>query len=118
MFLLLPFIMVFLTLIQPMIHYGLHFVFPVVLAYIFCSKNWKQVSVVLLATMTVDLDHLFADPIFYSNRCSIGFHILHQYWAIGLYMLMLFFQKTRIVGIGLLLHMVTDFIDCWMMNLS
>lgn len=106
----------FIHFIQPFIHYGLHFVFPVLLAYIFYQKNWKQVSIILLATMLVDLDHLFANPIFDSNRCSIGFHVLHQYWAIILYAFMLLFQKTRIIGIGLLLHMATDFIDCLMMR--
>ena len=33
----------------------------------------------MMATMLVDLDHLFADPIYDPDRCSIGFHPLHQY---------------------------------------
>ena len=62
--------------------------------------------------MLVDLDHLLADPIFDPKRCSIGFHPLHSYVAIGLYPILLFFKKTRAVGVGLLFHMLTDFIDC------
>jgi hypothetical protein len=61
--------------------------------------------------MLVDLDHLLATPIFDSHRNSIGFHYLHSYPAIGFYVVLLFFKKTRIVGIGLLLHMFTDFQD-------
>lgn len=63
--------------------------------------------------MLVDLDHLLANPIFDPNRCSINFHPLHTYWAIGLYVVLLFFKRTRIIGIGLLMHMLTDQIDCW-----
>lgn len=62
--------------------------------------------------MLVDVDHLWANPIFDPNRCSIGFHFLHSYPAIGVYVLGLFFKQTRVVAIGLVLHMITDGIDC------
>ena len=65
--------------------------------------------------MLADLDHLLADPIFDPNRCSIGFHPLHSGIAIGIYVLMLLFTKVRIVGIGLLIHMALDYLDCLMM---
>lgn len=66
--------------------------------------------------MLVDLDHLFAYPIFDPNRCSINFHFLHTYYAMAVYVLLLFFKKPfRIIGIGLLFHMLTDYIDCLMM---
>lgn len=66
--------------------------------------------------MLVDLDHLLATPIFSPNRCSINFHPLHTYYAIGVYVIMLFFKKPyRWIAIGLLMHMVTDGIDCLMM---
>jgi len=94
------------------VHYFLHFVFPVFIALIFYRKDWKKVYLILLATMLVDLDHLFADPIFDPNRASIGFHVLHSYFAIAVYFLMLFFKgNIRIIGIGLLFHMLTDFQD-------
>jgi len=66
----------------------------------------------MLLTMLVDLDHLLATPIFDPNRCSIGFHLLHSYIAIPVYFGMCLFPKTRIIGIGLTLHMLTDYIDC------
>jgi len=63
--------------------------------------------------MLVDLDHLLSTPIFEANRCSINFHILHTYYAMLVYVLLLFFRKPfNIIGIGLLFHMLTDFIDC------
>ncbi len=66
----------------------------------------------MLATMLVDLDHLFANPIFDPGRCSINFHPLHTYWAMGVYVMLLFFKKTRIIAVGLLFHMLSDYIDC------
>ena len=66
--------------------------------------------------MLVDLDHLLATPIFDPNRCSIGFHPLHSYYAIIIYLLGLFFLKGkyRIIAIGLLFHMFTDWQDCYL----
>lgn len=100
------------------IHYGLHFLAPGLIAYVFYRSNWKKAWLLLLLTMLVDLDHLLADPIFDPNRCSINFHYLHTYWAMMVYVGMLFFSKTRIFGIGLLFHMLTDFIDCQMHQIS
>lgn len=73
----------------------------------------------MIATMLVDLDHLFSDPIFDPTRCSINHHILHTYPAMAVYALLLIFPKTRIVAVGLLFHMLTDFQDClWSENLN
>ena len=102
-------------MLQSLVHYSLHFVLPFFIAYYFFRTRWKWVVMVLLATMLVDVDHLFATPIFDGTRCSIGFHLLHSYWIIPLYFFLLFFKKTRVVGIGLVLHMATDYLDClWM----
>ena len=62
--------------------------------------------------MLVDADHLLATPIFDPDRCSIGYHPLHSYYAIVLYFVLLFFPKTRIIAVGLLFHMFTDWQDC------
>jgi len=71
----------------------------------------------MLLTMIVDLDHLFANPIYQADRCSINFHPLHSYYAISVYIIMIFIRKPfNIIGIGLLLHMLTDFFDCLMHN--
>lgn len=64
--------------------------------------------------MLVDADHLLATPIFEKNRCSINFHPLHSYFAMGIYSIGLFLKKTRILCIALLFHMLTDFIDCYL----
>ena len=93
-------------------HYGLHFIFPAIIAFIFFKKQWVKVYLLFIATMLVDLDHLLATPIFYPNRCSINFHPLHSYFAIGIYVLGTFLKPTRIVAIGLLLHMIADAVDC------
>ena len=96
------------------IHYGLHFIFTAIIAFIFFRKNWKKVYLIFIVTMLIDLDHLFTTPIFDSYRCSINFHPLHSYVAIVIYFIGTFFTKTRIVAIGLLLHILADFVDCYL----
>ena len=76
-----------------------------------------KVYLIMLFTMIVDLDHLFANPIYQAERCSINFHPLHSYYAISVYIIMIFIRKPfNIIGMGLLLHMLTDFFDCLMHN--
>ena len=70
----------------------------------------------MMATMAVDLDHLMANPIYDPNRCSIGFHPLHRTLPICIYLLLMCFPKTRLVGAGLSLHMLLDSIDCQVTN--
>ena len=96
------------------LHYSLHFFLPLIIAILFFKKEWKKVYVIMMLTMLVDLDHLLADPIYQADRCSINFHPLHSYYAIALYFIMSFFRKPfNIIGIGLVLHMIADFTDCF-----
>ena len=99
------------------IHYSLHFLLPLLIAFLCFRKDWKKVYLIMLLTMIVDLDHLLANPIYQADRCSINFHPLHSYYAIVVYMIMVFLKRPfNIIGIGLLLHMLTDFSDCLMQN--
>ena len=110
----------FLQIFHPVLHYSLHLLFPGLIARVIFKKKWKSAWVIMIATMLVDLDHLLANPIFDPNRCGIGFHPLHSYYAISFYFLMLFIRNIyiRIIAIGLLLHMFTDIQDCiWIMFL-
>lgn len=79
---------------------------------LFYRNGWKIAYLVLIGTMLVDIDHLLADPIYDANRCSIGFHPLHQYGMIVLYALLSALPKTRLIGLGLLIHMALDALDC------
>lgn len=97
------------------IHIALHFLVPaVVVRFGFQHHRWRAWWVMVL-TMLVDLDHLLAVPIFDPDRCSLGFHPLHCIPAIGAYLLMLLFPSLRLMGLGLVIHMALDAIDClWM----
>jgi hypothetical protein len=66
----------------------------------------------MMLTMLVDVDHLLATPIYDPMRCSIGFHPLHSLYAIAAYIGFIFYSKTRIIGLGLIIHMILDTIDC------
>jgi hypothetical protein len=79
---------------------------------VFFRKNWKKAYLIMILTMLVDADHLLASPIFEPDRCSINFHPLHSYVAIGFYTFFLFITKLRVIAIGLLFHMLTDYQDC------
>ena len=105
-----------MELLQPIIHYSLHLLFPGLIAFVFFREKWKQIYLIFLATMLVDLDHLLANPVFDPDRCGINFHPLHTYYAIGVYFLLLIPKKTRIIAIGLLFHMVIDWQDCFWMG--
>ncbi len=114
-----------------MLHSFLHFSLPMLLAlagaYLTKSthKNLLKKSVIyyviMIATMAVDVDHLLATPIYDAQRCSLGFHPLHQAFFITFYALLtlLIFHRKRKVsycgwaGLGLILHMLLDGIDCY-----
>ena len=96
-----------------MAHLALHFIVPLLVAFLFFKENLKLSYLAMMLTMLVDLDHLLASPIYDANRCSIGFHPLHQYWFIAIYLVMSFFSKTRLIGVGLIIHMSLDALDCF-----
>jgi hypothetical protein len=98
-----------------LLHYGIHFLLPILIALWFYREQWVRVALILLAGILLDLDHLWADSIFDPGRCSIGFHPLHSHWAILGYCLLPFFKGTRIIGLALILHIVADLLDCLLM---
>lgn len=112
-----------------MIHLVLHVAVPLAVALLFYRTRWRSAAFLMLATMLVDVDHLFADPIYDPARCSIGFHPLHGGAAIvvyaALFALPLAMRARRsdtkwsqgeravhLVGLGLLIHMALDALDC------
>ena len=114
-----------------MLHLALHFLVPALLVGVLfrnqqlgkkvlgdkvLGARWQVAYLILIATMVVDIDHLLANPIYDPNRCSIGFHPLHQPGFIGLYLLLCFIPKTRLIGLGLTIHMLLDSIDCQVTN--
>jgi len=103
-------------MLRHLIHYGIHFLVPIVIAVWFFKDNRIKVALILLAGIVIDIDHLWATPLFDPNRCSVGFHMLHSYWAIGLYVLLLFIKPTRIVGLALIIHIIADCVDCLLMR--
>jgi hypothetical protein len=110
-----------------MFHLLLHFIVPMLVAAALYRPAWRSAFLVMVATMVVDADHLLATPIYDPDRCSIGFHPLHGTPAIAayaaLFLLPLLFGRSEgrlapvarnlhLVGLGLLIHMALDGIDC------
>lgn len=102
-------------MLQTVIHYSLHFIAPLLIALVFFKSNWKIAFLIMISTMLIDLDHLLASPIFDPSRCSINFHPLHSYYAIIIYIVMVFIKPVRLIGLGLVLHIIADSIDCLLM---
>lgn len=96
-----------------MTHLLLHFIVPAGVARFVFKDHWVRAWLIMSATIVVDLDHLLATPIYDPNRCSISFHPLHSHWAIVAYGIMTIVPQSRILGIGLLIHMALDWIDCF-----
>lgn len=95
-----------------MLHLFLHLLVPLCIALLFFKDNWKKVLLIMMLTMVVDIDHLLATPIYDPLRCSIGFHPLHQLPLFFVYLGMCFVKPVRLIGIGLMIHMILDSIDC------
>ncbi len=102
-------------MIQALTHYGIHFGLPLLIALFFFKSNWKVAYIIMLGGLLIDLDHLLAHPMFDPNRCSINFHPLHSYYAIAIYIGLTILKKTRILGIGLIIHILADAVDCFLM---
>jgi len=99
-----------------MLHIAIHLLVPALVAIWIFPENKYRVFLILASTLLVDLDHLLASPIYDPSRCSIGFHPLHSHIAIGCYGLMLLHKKSRLVGLGLMIHMLLDVSECIVMD--
>ena len=112
-----------------MLHIATHFVLPLLIACLFYRRYWGTATLIMIATMVVDADHLLASPVYDPERCSIGFHPLHTTPAILIYLAMfslpLFLTRVKdrqagwtgagivhLAGLGLLIHMALDWLDC------
>lgn len=98
--------------LRPLLHLLLHVAVPVAAARLLWPKAWKRAALWMLAAWAIDLDHLLADPVYAPGRCSLGFHPLHTWPALAAYVGLAVPRKTRWFGIGLLIHIVLDGIDC------
>ena len=90
-----------IQILRAVVHYTLHFVAPLLLALLFFPDGKRRKAYfIMLATMVVDLDHLFATPIFAPVLCCLpyGRRRYLPWWG-------------RAVAIGLLFHMITDWQD-------
>ena len=111
-----------------MSHIALHFIIPMLVVLAFYRRRWRSATLIMITTMLVDADHLLAIPIYDPNRCSIGFHPLHTWPAILVYVALFLIplianrgQGTRLqstarishlAGAGLIIHMALDWTDC------
>ncbi len=94
------------------LHYGIHFLLPILIGLLFFKKQQWVVIIILLCGILIDVDHLLANPVYDPDRCSLGYHPLHSYWIMPVYLLLFVNRKTRIIGLALLIHILADAVDC------
>lgn len=98
------------------LHLLLHAAIPALLALLFWRPQAVRAWMWMMAAFVIDLDHLLADPIYAPDRCSIGFHPLHTAPAITAYAGLAVWPRTRWFGVGLVLHVLLDGLDCVLMR--
>lgn len=91
---------------------------PALVARVAWPAAWVRSWIVMVLANLVDVDHLLANPIYDPNRCSVGFHPLHSWPAMVVYVLLLVPRQARVLATGLLLHMAWDQLDCWWMTIE
>jgi hypothetical protein len=107
--------------LRALLHLLLHAAVPALVAWGIYRGSGKTIGFrrawgLLLLGWLIDIDHLLADPVYAPGRCSIGFHPLHTAPAIALYGGLVVPRATRLVGIGLLIHIALDALDCLLMR--
>ena len=98
------------------VHLLLHAAIPALLALLFWRPQATRAWMWMMAAFVIDLDHLLADPIYAPDRCSIGFHPLHTAPAMLAYVGLAAWPRTRWLGVGLIVHVVLDGLDCVLMR--
>ena len=97
---------------------------PLAIALGAYRSQWPRAFLLMLLGLVIDLDHLLADPIYDPTRCSVGFHPLHTLFPIGIYVALFAHERTRLIGLGLCIHIALDAMDCrltsgiWMQGFS
>jgi hypothetical protein len=97
---------------RPLLHLVLHVAVPAAVAWFGYPKQRVRAFAWMLAGWLIDVDHLLADPVYAPGRCSLGFHPLHTAPAVLAYVLMLLPRRTRLLAMGLLIHVGLDGLDC------
>ncbi|GAA5525391.1 hypothetical protein Maes01_01960 [Microbulbifer aestuariivivens] len=92
----------------------LHLGAPVAVAWIFFRKIWMRAALIMLAANLVALDRLFFAAAETPTNCAINAYPLHTMLPISLYGAMMFLPwlPVRLLGIGLVLHMLVDALGC------
>lgn len=98
------------------VHLALHLVVPGAVAWLAFRPQWHRAWLLMLLGWLIDLDHLLADPVYDPDRCSIGYHPLHTVPAAAASALLLIPRPTRLVGLGLVIHLGLDALDCVLMR--
>lgn len=97
-----------LTYVHLMFNISIYFILS-----LFLPIEFKIINCVLLALAElIDLDHLWSYPKYKKDRNSLKTHFLHKRWfiIIPISTVLLFFYPLTFIGIGLLSHLLLDWL--------
>ncbi|MDD2935161.1 MAG: DUF6122 family protein [Candidatus Pacebacteria bacterium] len=68
--------------------------------------------ILLFSAELMDFDHLFSKPIYHPKRDPFKTHFLHKNWITLFFVsiILLFIRSFAFLGIGILLHLLLDYI--------
>ena len=83
------------------------------LSRMFSFEMQLGIILLLLTAELIDLDHLFSRPIIKLNRNSFETHFFHRNWKMVILfaVILLFFNPAYAIGLGLISHLLLDWID-------
>ena len=94
------------------IHFGFNLMIYYFVSLIFSIEFLIINCLYLLFAELIDLDHLFSKPIYHPKRNPFKTHYFHRNWIfvliIGIFCL--FFYPILFLGIGLISHIILDYI--------
>ncbi|AOS98386.1 hypothetical protein AUP74_03019 [Microbulbifer aggregans] len=98
----------------PFLNWTLHLAAPIAVAWFFFRSQWKRAALIMVAANLVALDRVFFAAAETPTNCAINAYPLHTMLPISLYGAMMFLPwlPVRLLGIGLVLHMLVDALGC------
>ncbi len=93
-------------------HFGFNIIIYYIITLIFSIEFLIINCFYLLLAELIDLDHLFSKPIYHPKRNPFKIHYFHKNWKFVLVIgiLGLFFYPIIFFGLGLISHLLIDYI--------
>lgn len=75
------------------------------------DPNYADLTLIICSNL-IDLDHLLSKPVYHPKRNPFTTHLIHKKFKfiVAFSLLLIFFRPLMFLGVGLLLHLLLDYI--------